>query len=139
MQHTHTYKNIRREQEFCINFINADYYDACQQTIKNNDDEIDELADAGFTAEEAKTVSAPRIAEAFLTFECKLEHVMDLSGKGISAMIVGHVLHAAIDENHKNADAVCQNFMFYIHAPKDLATGEGEQGAIAELRVVRAE
>lgn len=139
MQHTHTYQNILREKEFCINFISADYYEACQHSIKNNDADIDELINSGFTPEQAKTVKTPRIKEAFLTFECTLEQVSDLSGKGISAMIVGKVNHAAIDEKHKDIESVCDDFMFYIHAPKDLATGEGEKGAVAQLKVVRDE
>lgn len=137
MQHTHTYQNILREKEFCINFISADYYEACQHSIKNNDADIDELINSGFTPEQAKTVKTPRIKEAFLTFECTLEQVSDLSGKGISAMIVGKVMNAAIDEQHKDVESVCDDFMFYIHAPKDLATGEGEKGAVAQLKVVR--
>lgn len=139
MQHTHTYQNILREKEFCINFISADYYDACQHSIKNNDADIDELINSGFTPEQAKTVKTPRIKEAFLTFECTLEQVSDLSGKGISAMIVGKVMNTAIDEQHKDVESVCDDFMFYIHAPKDLATGEGEKGAVAQLKVVRDE
>lgn len=141
MQHTHTYKNILREKEFCINFINPDYYEACQKTINNNAENIDELADAGFAPEKAMTLKTPRIKEAFISFECKLESTSDLSGKGISSLVIGRVVHAAIDENHKDINAVCGNkgFMFYIHAPKDLSTGEGENGAIAQLKVVRYE
>jgi len=135
------YKNILREKEFCINFINPDYYEACQKTIKNNGEDADELLDAGFTPENAASIKTPRIKEAFIGFECKLESVSDLSGKRISAMIIGRVVNAAIDENHKYINAVCgeKGFMFYIHAPKDLATGEGEQGAIAQLRTMRFE
>ncbi len=141
MQHTHTFRNIVRDKEFCINFLSPGFYEACQKTIHGNSYDVDELAAAGFNPEPAQTVHAPRIKEAFLTYECRLDSVTDLSGKGISAMIVGRVLHAAIDENHRDIEAVCgdNGFMFYIHAPKDLRTGEGEKGAIAQLRVVKDE
>lgn len=84
-------------------------------------------------------MKTPRVKEAFLTFECTLEQISDLSGKGISAMIVGEIMNAAIDEKHKDVESVCDDFMFYIHAPKDPATGEGEKGAVAQLKVVRDE
>lgn len=134
MQHTHTYKNIIREKEFCVNFLSAEYDGHCWKTVENNGDDADEIEVAGLTYEAAREVSAPRIKEAFLTFECKLESIADLSGKGISAMIIGQVINAAIDDNHKDIAAVCKNFTYYIHAPKDLATGEGEAEAHAVLK-----
>jgi flavin reductase (DIM6/NTAB) family NADH-FMN oxidoreductase RutF len=134
MQHTHTYKNILREKEFCVNFMPADYDPHCWKTGEKNAEDVDELEIAGLTAEPAKVVNAPRIKEAFLTFECKLEQFSDLSGKGISAMIVGRVVNAAVDKSHKDIAAVCDHFTFYIHAPKDPATGEGEAEAHAKLQ-----
>ena len=49
-------------------------------------------------------------------------------------MIIGRVVNAAIDSNHKDIETVCKNFNYYIHAPKDLATGEGEAEAHAILK-----
>lgn len=138
MQHTHTYKNILREKEFCVNFMHRDYDAHCRATIDKNGEDADEIELAGLTAEPAIEVKAPRIKEAYLTFECKLESTADLSGKGISAMVVGRVLHGAIDENHKDIPAVERNFTYYIHAPKNLATGEGEAEAHATLKVYEA-
>ena len=134
MQHTHTYKNILREKEFCVNFLSADYDEHCAKTIKNNGDEADEIEAAGLTYENAQIISAPRIKEAFLAFECRLEATADLSGKGISAMIAGRVVNAAINSTHTDIESICNNFTYYIHAPKDPATGEGEVEAHAKLQ-----
>ena len=135
MQHTHTYKNILREKEFCVNFLSAEYDAQVTATIKNNDADIDEIEAAGLTAEPAKEIAAPRIKEAFLTFECKLESCADLSGKGITAMIIGRMIHASLSEAHKDIKAAERDFTFYIHAPKDPATGEGDAEAHARLNV----
>lgn len=139
MQHTHTYKNILRDKEFCINFLRPEYYDACGVTIKQNGDDVDELEAAGFTPEPAKLIRSPRIREAFMVYECTLESYADLSGAGVGAMIVGRVKHAAVDETHVGVDAMCgQNgFMFNIHSPKDPKTGEGKQSAVARLEVLK--
>lgn len=140
LQRTHTYKNILRDKEFCVNFLSTEYYDSCVKTIRCNDDESDELTAGGFTAEAAKTVKPPRIAEAFLSYECTLESYADLSGKGINAMIIGRVRHAAVDKNH-NIPALCgdNGFMFNVHCPKDPETGKGNQSAIARLQALKIE
>ncbi len=138
MQCTHTYRNILRDKEFCVNFLSQDYYDRCAKTIAQNGEETDEFAAGGFTAEPAKTVKAPRIREAFLTLECTLESVSDLSGKGLNSMIIGRVRHAVVDQEH-TIDNICSDrgFMFNVHSPKDPTTGKGSQSAVAQLQVVK--
>ncbi|MDR0896908.1 MAG: flavin reductase [Oscillospiraceae bacterium] len=133
MQHTHTYKNILREKAFCINFLSSAYDAHCHKTIANNAEDADEIEAAGLTGEPARLVCAPRIKEAFLTFECTLQSSADLSGKGITALVVGKVVNAAVDATHRDIAAVAEHFTYYIHAPKDPATGEGEAEAHAKL------
>ena len=53
-----------------------------------------------FTAAPAKTVHAPVIQEAFLTLECTLKEVRDLSGAGITAMVIGQVQHISVEEDY---------------------------------------
>lgn len=60
-QHTHTYENIKRDGEFCVNFLSKRYYDALIQTIEHNEPDVDEFTVGGFAEEAAKTVSVPRI------------------------------------------------------------------------------
>lgn len=142
MRHTHTYQNILRDKEFCVNFLSAEYYQACQATIRENGACDDELEAAGLTAEASGILKSPRVKEAFLSFECRLHSNTDLSGRGISAMIVGQVVNAAIAGKHECAAELCgeNGFMYYVHAPKNPVTGDGEgAGAIAALTPVRAE
>jgi flavin reductase (DIM6/NTAB) family NADH-FMN oxidoreductase RutF len=142
MKHTHTYKNILRDKEFCINFLSVEHYEACQATIKENDEDNDELEAAGLTAETSTVIKPPRVKEAFLSFECKLHSDMDLSGKNISTMVVGQVVNAVVEGKHDNAAELCgeKGFMYYVHAPKNPVTGNGESaGAIAVLTPARVE
>lgn len=137
-QHTHTYANLKRTGEFCVNFLSMRYYDNLSRTIRHNELNDDEFAVAGLTPEVAKTVSAPRIRESFLCLECRLQSLDDLSNRGITAMAVGRVLNIAVEEEFaheidgKYAD---DGFMLNIHAPKDLVTGEGNTTGVATLRV----
>lgn len=139
MQHTHTYRNIQRDKEFCVNFIDASYYNACIKTIEHNEEDIDELLDAGFTEEPAAALKAPRIKEAFLTFECTLESTADLSGKGLNAMVIGRVVHASREQQQKDPFAICsdKSFMYYIQTPANYITGEPHKNAVAQLRLVQ--
>ena len=123
-----------------MDFLGPQFYDACMKTIHDNSDEADELAVGGFTPEEPVNILAPRIAESFLSLECTLESVTDLSGKGITSIVVGRVVSIAADEDYdKGLDEKYgpSGFMFNIHAPKNLMTGEGDTTAVAALSVLR--
>lgn len=99
-QHTHTYANLQRETCFCINFLPISYYDKLIDTINHNDLETDEFAAGNFTRSNAKTIQAPVIQEAFVNMECNLKEIQDLSGAGITAMVIGQVQHISVDEEY---------------------------------------
>ncbi len=141
MQKTHTYRNILRAGEFCINFLSERYYDACYETVFNNADETDEITAGGFHAEPARCIQAPRIREAFLSLECRLESTADLSGRGQSALVIGRVVNAAIEADYLNGAEKKygpDGFMFYLYALQDFAA-KGDQGErkVAALNVLR--
>ena len=128
----HTYQNIMRDQEFCINFLSPKYYDACKKTIEVNDQDVDELEAAGLTAEPAAHVKPPRIKEAFLVYECRLTSDTPLANKGAARLIVGEVIHAAQDASHDTWKTACgeSGFAYYAQA-------EGRDGGIAGLEALR--
>ena len=137
-QNTHTYANILREKCFAVNFLPLRYYDALVQTIHHNGEADDEFAVGGFTLAEAKSIRAPVIEEAFLTLECTLEQVQDLSGAGITAMVVGRVRHASVEEDYARGYGRRygqDGFMLLVPAPQDIITGEPGQSGIATVRV----
>ena len=140
VQTTHTYRNILRTKEFCINFINARYFDACYKTIINNSDDTDEIAAGGFTAEQARCISVPRIQEAFLSIECTFHSNIDLSGKGITSLIIGKVLSAAIDDDYLNGSEKKygkDGFMYYLYDLHDFTFGDQGERKVASLNILR--
>ena len=137
-QHTHTYANIQRENCFCINFLPISCYNQLIDTINHNDLDTDEFTAGNLTLSNAKTVHAPVIQEAFINMECTLKEIQDLSGAGITAMVIGQVQHISVDE--KYAQGYKQRygkdgFMMLIPAPQDLVTGEPNQSAIATVNI----
>lgn len=141
MRHTHTFANIQRTGEFCVNFLNPSYYDACIQTIKHNEDDVDELTAAGLTAEPAKLLRTPRIKEAFLTLECRFVSETDLSGKGLTSLVIGKVEHVAVDDGINIPKDVTgpKGFMYYVHGVYNWQKQLLEPGAVARLEEDRHE
>lgn len=136
---SHTYHNILRDKEFCINFISASYYEACYQTIFNNDEACDEFAAGGFTQEPASRLAVPRIKEAFMSLECRLKSETDLSGKGMQSLVIGEVLSAAVEEEYINGAEKKygpDGFMYYGYALKDFASGDVGERKVATLNVL---
>ncbi len=137
-QHTHTYANIQREKCFAINFLPISYYDRLVKTIHSNHMEDDEFQVGGFTMEAANAINAPLIAEAFMNVECKLEQVQDLSGAGITSMVIGKVAHISVSEEYAQGYENRygkEGFMMLIPAPQDLLTGKPAQSAIATVNI----
>lgn len=137
-QHTHTYANIQREKCFCINFLPISYYDKLVDTIHHNDMETDEFAVGGFTLSNGKTIHAPAIQEAFINIECTLKETKDLSGAGITAMVIGQVLHISVEKEYAQGYAQRygkEGFMMLIPAPQDLVTGEPNLSAIGTINI----
>ncbi|MBS5111572.1 MAG: flavin reductase [Coprobacillus cateniformis] len=136
-QHTHTYTNIQREKCFCINFLPISYYDKLIDTIHQNDLETDEFEVGNFTLSQANVIHAPIIQEAFINMECTLKEVQDLSGAGITAMIIGKVEHISVDEKYAQGYERYgkDGFMMLIPAPQNILTGEPNQSAIASVNI----
>jgi flavin reductase (DIM6/NTAB) family NADH-FMN oxidoreductase RutF len=98
MDQSHTYANIQREGDWCVNFPSFEHYPECFETIYCNAPDNDEITQAGFTVETAKTVLAPRIAECPISLECRLEWQRPLYEGSNLHLLVGRVLHLAMDE-----------------------------------------
>lgn len=133
---THTYANIMRERQFCVNFLSREYYQNCLDTVSRNSLADNEIIAGGFTEERSHSIDCPRIGEAFLVLECTLEHCVDLSQREINALVIGRVRHIGMEESYiegidrKYSDA---GFMFNIHSPVDFASGDCDSSAVASL------
>ena len=137
-QHTHTYANILREKCFCVNFLPISCYGRLTETIFHNDYDSDEFQTGDFILEEARTIHAPVIREAFLTMECTLRDVQDLSGAGMAAMVIGEVQHMSVEENYAQGYAKRygkEGFMMLVPSPQNLVTGEPDLSAIGTVKI----
>lgn len=137
-QHTHTYANILREKCFCVNFLPISCYGRLTETIFHNDYDSDEFQTGDFILGEARTIHAPVIREAFLTMECTLRDVQDLSGAGMAAMVIGEVQHMSVEEDYAQGYAKRygkEGFMMLVPSPQNLVTGEPDLSAIGTVKI----
>lgn len=139
-QQTHTYRNIKRTGEFCINFLTPQYEKQCMDTCHNNADDADEFAVGGFTIEPAHTIASPRIKEAFLKLECQFEWEKGICPGSICPIICGKVKHISIDENYARSGTAerCGNNGFMVNiGVRNPFTGEELPGGVGRIEMAK--
>lgn len=70
--------------------------------------------------------------------ECILKEAQDLSGAGITAMVIGQVQHISVEEQYAQGYEPRygkEGYMLLIPAPQDLITGKPNQSAIATINI----
>ena len=126
MSTSHTCNNILRNNDFAVNFPIQKDWDKCFKTVTGNNINNDEIKDAGFTVEKAKTVNAPRISECFLNLECTLDWDRPLHENSHWHIFAGKVKHIAINENclddYKRYGK--NGFITNLHSPLNPTTGK---------------
>jgi flavin reductase (DIM6/NTAB) family NADH-FMN oxidoreductase RutF len=98
LDYCHTYENILREGEWCLNYPSVDDYEKCFETIHVNEADNDEITDAGLTVEPSQVIQAPRIAECPISVECRLEWHRPLYEGNQWYLMAGRIVHVAMDE-----------------------------------------
>ena len=92
----HTLKNIRETREFCVNVVTAPVWKEMVDSANGFPEDDSEFAETGLTPIPGVRVKAPRVQEAPIHFECKLERVLELGPKR-QALMIGEVVHIDVD------------------------------------------
>jgi flavin reductase (DIM6/NTAB) family NADH-FMN oxidoreductase RutF len=83
-----TLTNMRESQEFVINMVSMALADAMHETSFNHSPEVDEFERAGVTPAPCEVVRTPRVAEARISMECTVEHMLKL---GSDSLVIGRM------------------------------------------------
>lgn len=128
----HLYKTLQETGVCVLNFMSADIYDKCSDTIDNNQFEKDEITASGLAAEPATFVNAPRIKECFLNLECKYLWEKEIIPGDSHALICLEVVNICADEEHLDEKRLGRygesGFLYNIHYPVDPETYDGKSG-----------
>ncbi len=87
-----TQHNIEQTGEFVINITNEATKEAMNLTATEFGADVDEFAWAGVTPAPSQTIQVPRVAEAPISFECKLQQMVVVKeGPGGGTAVFGEV------------------------------------------------
>jgi flavin reductase (DIM6/NTAB) family NADH-FMN oxidoreductase RutF len=86
-----TWRNIERTGEYVIHVVNDGLAAQMNATSREFAYGVDELAEAGLTKIASDRVAPPRIAEAPVAMECRLDRIVEV-GRAGTAVIIGEIL-----------------------------------------------
>jgi len=103
-----TLSNLRETQEFVINMVSLTLANAMYETAVNHPPEVDEFVQAGVTPAPCEVIDTPRVAEARISMECTVEHIL---GLGSDYLVIGrmhryHVEDTLIDNGRIDIPAL---------------------------------
>ncbi|MFC8045501.1 flavin reductase family protein [Nocardia sp. NPDC057353] len=87
-------RNVLDTGEFVVCLATEPLFERVNATGTDFPAELSEFTVVGLTPEPSATVAPPRVAESPVALECRLEQTVEL---GDSTVVIGRVLHAAID------------------------------------------
>ena len=95
-----TLRNIRETGEFVVNVVTFAVAEAMNLTSGEYDPSVDEFALAKLTTRPSQVVRPPQVAESPVSFECKLERIIDFSTEAPgSSLVIGEILCVHLQEN----------------------------------------
>lgn len=141
LKHQHTYHNILRTGEFCVNFPDPTLIKKSYDSINNNSIDDDEITKSGFTIEKAAEISVPRVKECFLALECTFEWEKPLFENSRWTLICGRVKHLAMEEERLKAGAKgrygSSGYFYNLHSPKNPIDGSEEPDMIGIIEPLK--
>jgi len=133
----HTYENILRTEEWCINFPSFEQEKQCMRTIEENDPENDEIMDSGLTIESSREIQTPRIGECLINLECQLEWHRPLSEESGWYVFAGKIVHMAMEDEVFELDPqkrmALLNPMYNLRSTLNPLTGEAGPPGLGEV------
>lgn len=101
----HTYENVLRVPEVVINIVSYDMIQQVSLASTEYAEGVNEFTKAGFTELASDVVKPPRVAEAPVQIECKVNEVISLGPEGgagnlvICEVVKLHINEDILDEN----------------------------------------
>jgi flavin reductase (DIM6/NTAB) family NADH-FMN oxidoreductase RutF len=96
-----TLRNIRETQEFVINVVTFELAEAMNLTSGEYDADVDEFEMARVGSAPSNIVRPRRVAESPVSFECKLQQILDFNpAPEGGSLVIGEIVSVHIDERH---------------------------------------
>ncbi len=94
-----TLRNIRETGEFVVNVVSEEIAGKMNITSGDWAPEVDEFVQSGLTAAASDLVKAPRVAEAHVNMECRLERIVEVSTRPMGGtLVLGKVVRFHVED-----------------------------------------
>ena len=94
-----TLRNIRESGEFVVNVVTFALAEAMNLTSGEYDPSVDEFALAKLTTRPSQVVRPPQVAESPVSFECKLNRIIDFGAEApSSSLVIGEIVCVHLEE-----------------------------------------
>jgi flavin reductase (DIM6/NTAB) family NADH-FMN oxidoreductase RutF len=95
-----TLRNIRETGEFVVNLVTFGVAEAMNITSGEYDSSVDEFALAKLTTRPSLLVRPPQVAESPVSFECKVNRIIDFGTEpGSSSLVIGEIVCVHFEDN----------------------------------------
>lgn len=121
-------RNAEAAGEFVIGFTPAALFEQINATGTNFPADVSEFDAVGLTREPSAKVAPPRVAESPVALECVLHATV---GIGRSTVVLGRVVHAAVDEAVLRDDRPAIDLLDPV-----ARLGANEWGHVGEIRTI---
>lgn len=92
-----TLRNIEATEEFVVNLVSAAQAEVMNATAAALPPDESEMARFAIAAAQSECVAPPRVAEAPIAFECRLERIVTMGdGPGVANVVFGRILRAHV-------------------------------------------
>ena len=94
-----TLHNIRATREFVVNLVTFAVAEAMNLTSGEYDSSVDEFALAKLNTRLSQVVKPPQVAESPVSFECKLDRIIDFGTEpGSSSLVIGEIVSVHMED-----------------------------------------
>ena len=96
-----TLNNIRDTEEFAVNIVSEDFAEQMVSTSTDFEPEVNEFEVSGLTPVPCQKIAPPKVAEAKISFECKLNQIVPVGneGPGGGFVVIGTIVLFHIDDD----------------------------------------
>ena len=92
--------NIRNTEEFVVNIVSESFAEKMVMCATDFDSDVDEFEISGLTPTNSQKIKPPRVGEAKISFECKLNQIVEIGDgtAGSGFVVIGTIVLFHIDD-----------------------------------------
>ncbi|MDP6821121.1 MAG: flavin reductase family protein, partial [Candidatus Marinimicrobia bacterium] len=93
--------NIQDTEEFVVNIVSESFAEKMVMCATDFDSDVDEFEISGLNTADSQKIKPPRVEEAKISFECKLNQIVEIGdgSAGSGFVVIGTIVLFHIDDD----------------------------------------